>query len=96
MSTNATNALSRQKADIEIIVGSISKAQTSYAQSKDAAGIAAANAYMVWLYTMSPRAHKDNRNWMDTEIFKVNQAIDDYNKDEKLSLIHISEPTRPY
>ena len=83
MSNNATNALSRQKADIEIIVGSISKAQTSYAQSKDAAGIAAANAYMVWLYTMSPRAHKDNRNWMDTEIVKVNQAIDDYNKDEK-------------
>ena len=83
MPTNVTNALSRQKATAEIISRNITKAQTSYAQSKDAAGIAAAHAYIVWVDTMSPRAHKDGRDWMDAQIAKRNNEITNHNNELK-------------
>ena len=83
MTSTITNMLSRQKATAEIISSNITKAQTSYAQSKDAAGIAAAHAYIVWVDTMSPRAHKDGRDWMDAQITKRNDEISNHNNELK-------------
>ena len=83
MSTIISNSNSVQKVTPAIIIDNINKAKHSFFQSKEAAGEAAARAYMVWGDTMSPTAHKDSRDWIDAQIAKRNHAIEEHNKEEK-------------
>ena len=83
MQSIISNSKSSQKVTPAIINDNIDKAKRSFAQSKEAASEAAARAYIIWADTMSPLAHKDSRDWMDAQISKRNQMIEQHNKEEK-------------
>jgi hypothetical protein len=83
MTKIVANTRAAQTVTPDIICDNIKQAKTSFVLSKDAAGEAAARAYLVWFDTMSANAHVDMIKWMDDEIAKRNPAIDAHNKEEK-------------
>ena len=57
----------------------ITEARLSHARSKEAAGDAVGNAYMLWLVTESDNATKSSRDWIEKEIILANEKIKDHN-----------------
>lgn len=83
MASNNTNG-SNIRASITTtdINCNIDRARTNFVLSKDAAGKAAAYAYVVWADTCGPQAHIDNVSWIADEIAKRNEAIKAHNKEQ--------------
>ena len=83
MTSITSNSIAAQQITPAIILANITKAKSAFVSSKEAAGEAVARAYLVWTDTMSPKAHADGIKWMQDAIRERNQAIDQYNKEDK-------------